>query len=94
MKNWEAGFLGHITATRSRSAGRSVGRSVNAARSRRTAVASCSLRAACFFGPEKCSLNSLSLGTEMGVAEKGRIRIRRRRRRREDGAIFGLRGRL
>jgi hypothetical protein len=31
----------------------------------------------------------------MGVAEKGRIRIRRRRRRRrEDGAIFGLRGRL
>jgi hypothetical protein len=48
-ENWEAGFLGHITATRSRSAGRSVGRSVNAARSRRIAVASCSLRAACFF---------------------------------------------
>jgi len=33
----------------------------------------------------------------MGVAEKGRIRIRRRRRRRrrrEDGALFGLRDRL
>jgi hypothetical protein len=43
-----------------------------------------------FLGPEKCSL-TFSLGTEMGVAEKGRIR---RRRRIEDGAIFGLRGRL
>jgi hypothetical protein len=48
-----------------------------------------------FWAREVLPQLSLSLGTEMGVAEKGRIIIRRRRRRRrEDGAIFGLRGRL
>jgi hypothetical protein len=45
------------------------------------------------FVGQRSAPSTLSLGTEMGVAEKGRIR-RRRRRRREDGAIFGLRGRL
>ncbi len=58
----------------------------------------CIMQSACgvfFWAREVLPQLSLSLGTEMGVAEKGRIIIRRRRRRRrEDGAIFGLRGRL
>jgi len=73
----------------SRSAGQSVGRAVNAARSRRTVVASAVCVRRVFWG-QRSAPSTLSLGTEMGVAEKGRIR----RRRREDGALFGLRGRL